>query len=673
MLGLRSNGLRLASYIQSRGLIPNLFVFKQYSSYTFDKRNRDSRDDKNDSGNPSFSETDFKPASEYRYQGKKHSFEDRNVLQALKTMDQESNENNSRTAQRNLAQFMDYFSQSKFVKDRCKFYKIPSDIIDSGIKQFSADLLADNSKYLSRKKAIDCIMRNEKMDSILLPPLFSYFLHKYPKQTLHLKELYEAADFTRPEKEFFSRRIKRKVTLHIGPTNSGKTYQALKAFKEAKRSIYLSPLRLLAHEIYEKMNSEGIPCNMVTGEERKETMGVNKIAATVEMAPLGDDIIDVAVIDEIQMLNDPQRGWAWTNAFLGIAAMEIHLCGEPAVLPLIKRLCNDMGDDLTVVNYERLSPVKIAPTSLDGNLMKLRKGDCLVSFSRKSIYSLKEIVERRCGLKAAVIYGSLPPEARSEQARLFNDPNSGYDILIASDAIGMGINLHISRVVFERISKFDGVSLSPLSISQIKQIGGRAGRYGLTSSAGLVTALDPLSYRFVKAAFFSKHVEAHKAGLLPSLTQIEAFSRILPKATLSQLIYAINDMSRIGDKYFMCQLQNLAYLADALEGLPMNMEDKYTLVTSPCPKDPIVVQALIDFAKKKVYGGTINLRDYAPQVDDLLSLEKSHRILVLYMWLSLRFPEDFNQSVIANVIKVDIENKINKLLLKFSKTVRKSI
>src|SRR5690349_2275146 len=118
----------------------------------------------------------------------------------------------------------------------------------------------------------------------------------------------------------------RKVILHVGPTNSGKTYQALTRLEQAASGVYCGPLRLLAHEIYDKFNKRGVRCNLLTGEERRivdEDAPI--VACTVEMASFSKRM-DVAVIDEIQMLADAQRGWAWTMALLSIRADELHLC-----------------------------------------------------------------------------------------------------------------------------------------------------------------------------------------------------------------------------------------------------------------------------------------------------------------------------------------------------------
>jgi ATP-dependent RNA helicase SUPV3L1/SUV3 len=253
----------------------------------------------------------------------------------------------------------------------------------------------------------------------------------------------EVADLRFPTEWYpATREICRTVHLHVGPTNSGKTYQALKRLEEADSGIYLGPLRLLAHEVYTRLNAKGKPCALVTGEEQRLPEGDVKMwSCTVEMAPLNTRM-EVAVIDEIQMINHPDRGWAWTQAFLGLQAKEIHLCGEARAVPLIRELCALIGDKVHVHEYERLTPLKVASKSL-GSLSKLEKGDCVVSFSVIGIHALRKAIEKKTGRKCAIVYGSLPPETRAQQARLFNDPDNDYDFLVASDAIGMGLNLFV--------------------------------------------------------------------------------------------------------------------------------------------------------------------------------------------------------------------------------------
>ena len=239
-----------------------------------------------------------------------------------------------------------------------------------------------------------------------------------------------------------TRAIQRKIVLHVGPTNSGKTYHALKRLEQADTGVYAGPLRLLAHEVYTRLNAKGKPCDLITGDEKvmQGGDGAQMKSCTVEMVPLNTDV-DVAVVDEIQMIGHKERGWAWTQALLGLKAKEIHLCGEERSVPLIRELAASMGDKIEVHTYKRLSPLKIMSTSLGRRLNDLRKGDCVVVFSRVGIHAMKKEIESTTQKRVAVVYGSLPPEIRAQQAKLFNDPDNDYDILVASDAIGMGLNL----------------------------------------------------------------------------------------------------------------------------------------------------------------------------------------------------------------------------------------
>lgn len=242
-----------------------------------------------------------------------------------------------------------------------------------------------------------------------------------------------------------TRAFQREFHLHIGPTNSGKTYHALKRLEEAKTGLYAGPLRLLAHEVYMRLNASGKRCSLITGDERRganDGLEAPMVSSTVEMIPL-NVALDVAVIDEIQLIGSEDRGWAWTQAVLGVMAREVHLCGEERSLPIIRELVALCGEKLHVHRYSRLSPLKMMSRSLDGNLRNLQKGDCVVAFSVMIIHGLRQAIERVLNCKVAIIYGSLPPETRAQQARLFNDPNNDYDILVASNAVGMGLNLYV--------------------------------------------------------------------------------------------------------------------------------------------------------------------------------------------------------------------------------------
>jgi ATP-dependent RNA helicase SUPV3L1/SUV3 len=271
----------------------------------------------------------------------------------------------------------------------------------------------------------------------------------------HLVALEEALNLPHPaEWHPMARQVHRRIIMHVGPTNSGKTYHALRALASARYGCYAGPLRLLATEIFSRFNKGDIApleedpaikhprvCNLVTGEDIKiidEAAGL--MSCTVEMIPLTQKF-DVVVIDEIQMIAHLDRGNGWTQALLGLNAEEIHLCGEESAVELVKELVRSTGDEVIVNRYERLTPLQMAPESMKGNLSGVRPGDCIVAFSRNQIFGIKALVEETTGLRCAVAYGKLPPEVRVEQANKFNEGGGEYPVLVASDAIGMGLNL----------------------------------------------------------------------------------------------------------------------------------------------------------------------------------------------------------------------------------------
>ena len=184
---------------------------------------------------------------------------------------------------------------------------------------------------------------------------------------------------------------------------------------------------------------------MVTGEEHKIVdIDAPLLSCTVEMAPYMS-AYDVAVVDEIQLIADSQRGGAWTAAVLGLNAAEIHLCGEESAIPIIEAIVRELGDTLEINRYQRLTPLVVAESSLKGDLANIKKGDCAVAFSRTGLFGLKRTIEEKTKMRCALAYGRLPPEIRAEQAALFNDPDTDYNVLVGSDAVGMGLNLCVSH------------------------------------------------------------------------------------------------------------------------------------------------------------------------------------------------------------------------------------
>lgn len=277
-----------------------------------------------------------------------------------------------------------------------------------------------------------------------------------------------------PKDEYESaRKIKRRIYLHLGETNTGKTYNAIQRLKEAENGIYLSPLRILALENYEKLNAEGVKCSLVTGEEEIIVEEAKHISCTMEKLDIEKNY-DVAIIDEIQMINDDQRGAAWTRALLGLKCSEIHICGALNSKELIVKIIEDCQDEYEFKEYKRGIPLEIQYEAF--KYKEIEDGDALVVFSKKKVLQLAYYYAD-LGIKASLIYGDLPPEVRRKQYNQFISKET--KILITTDAIGMGVNLPIRRIIFMDVKKFDGNDIRYLNSQEVKQIAGRAGRKGI--------------------------------------------------------------------------------------------------------------------------------------------------------------------------------------------------
>lgn len=271
-----------------------------------------------------------------------------------------------------------------------------------------------------------------------------------------------------------ARMMKRHFILHLGPTNSGKTYQALQRFRSVPRGIYLAPLRLLAYEVFERTNALGVPCNMITGEEEIRIDGANHQASTVEiMDP--NQYYHVAVIDEGQMIADKDRGGAWTAAILGVQAAEVHVCAPAYAKDILVKLIMYCGDSFELEFHERQTPLRMD----SGHFVfpaSVRTHDALIVFSKKNVLAVASELQR-IGIKASVIYGALPYEVRQQEMNKFISGET--KVVVATDAIGMGLNLPAKRVVFLETEKYDGITRRLLEPEEVKQIAGRAGRKGI--------------------------------------------------------------------------------------------------------------------------------------------------------------------------------------------------
>ncbi|CEG01169.1 Helicase, C-terminal [Ostreococcus tauri] len=455
-----------------------------------------------------------------------------------------------------------------------------------------------------------------------------------------------------------ARSMRREITLHVGPTNSGKTHAAMERLKQAASGVYCAPLRLLAWEISESMNAVGVACTLVTGQEIREAPNARHVSSTVEMSDVSS-VYDCAVIDEVQLLSDPHRGYAYTRALLGLAAIELHLCGDPRVVPLVKKIVESTGDLLTVKEYERLSPLEVS-SEIVKSVKDVREGDALVAFSRADVYKMKRELEKKSNFRACVIYGALPPEARSRQALLFNKPESGYDVLIASDAIGMGLNLNVRRVIFTTMSKFDGVGTRHLEAPEVRQIAGRAGRYGLDyAGGGSVTTMKRSEHKILVNALEGELKPLDSAGIAPSLEQVEEYCAIHRGASLLEALQALSNKAKLASHYRMRNMSEPIAVAKMLKKFPLALEDQFTFAIAPVDvKDPMVCAALLTFVKTFCTHGRVGVRLISlppPRTPknpiQLQKLESAHKCLDLYLWLARKLPKAFPEPELADAYR----------------------
>ena len=349
-----------------------------------------------------------------------------------------------------------------------------------------------------------------------------------------------------------ARAMHRHFILHIGGTNTGKTYAGFERLRRAGTGVYLAPLRLLALEAQERLLDAGIACSLTTGEEEDRREGDTHIAATAEKLDLSARY-DVAVIDECQMIADRERGFAWTRAILGVLAPEVHLCAAPEARELLIRIIESTGDTWEEIRHLRKTPLVCMRREIDFDDVK--PGDALITFSKLGVLSVAEDL-RAHGKEPAIIYGALPYTTRRRQMEGFLEGRMQY--VVSTDAIGMGLNLPIRRVIFLDTQKFDGVERRELKPAEIQQIAGRAGRYGMYDKgyvgatenlelirAGLETTVPPLE---TAVAGFSELVLQVEHDLLEVLTEWSKMPTAAPyvKLDVSRYITLIGKVRQAG-------------------------------------------------------------------------------------------------------------------------------
>lgn len=283
----------------------------------------------------------------------------------------------------------------------------------------------------------------------------------------------------------------RTVTGVLGPTNTGKTHLAIERMLAHDSGLIGLPLRLLAREVYDKVVARAGASHvaLITGEEKIKPKYPRYFICTVEAMPLEEEV-DFLAIDEIQLATDAERGHVFTDRLLQARGnSETLLLGAATMRKLISTLLPGTN----TVSRSRLSKLTYAGHK---KLSRLPRRTAIVAFSASDVYAIAELIRRQRG-GAAVVMGALSPRTRNAQVELYQ--SGEVDFLVATDAIGMGLNLDVDHVAFAATRKFDGQNHRQLTPTELAQIAGRAGRHMNDGTFGVTASVEPLETDLVYA------------------------------------------------------------------------------------------------------------------------------------------------------------------------------
>ncbi len=286
---------------------------------------------------------------------------------------------------------------------------------------------------------------------------------------------------------------KNKITAVLGPTNTGKTFLAIETMLSFDTGMIGFPLRLLAREVYDKIiqKVDASKVALITGEEKIIPLNAKYFLCTVESMPV-DKVLDFVGIDEIQMCSDHERGHIFTDRLLNLRGEKLTmLMGSNTIKNIIQKL----DEDVEFINKRRLSKLSFGGHK---KISRIERKSAIIAFSTEEVYAIAELLRRQKG-GAAIVMGSLSPKTRNAQVNLYQ--SGDVDYLVATDAIGMGINMDLDHVYFSNLKKFDGKKIRRLKISEIGQISGRAGRYLNNGSFGITgecSEINPEEIEFLE-------------------------------------------------------------------------------------------------------------------------------------------------------------------------------
>ncbi|MHB9860041.1 DUF6397 family protein [Streptomyces sp. YIM S03343] len=356
------------------------------------------------------------------------------------------------------------------IPDAYRDHGVPADLLEQSVADDLATVPAPAQATVVRARRAAQHRRDERRAA-----------RQAGQAAKRLREQRERAAAARARAHIPERTGNPMVTFHLGPTNSGKTHDAvalLAARAEAGRTgVYAAPLRMLAFEVYERLCSRlgAERVGLRTGEEYRNP-DAPVLCCTAEAAPTDGDFL---VVDEAHWLADEGRGHAWTLLLLSGAHTEVHVCAAPEAEDLLRKLFAP-GADITVLRHARHGTLS---RTEEFRAATLPSASAVVAFSRKAVLALhRELLE--AGRSATVLYGAMPPAARREQIRRLCEGE--VDVIVTTDVIGHGVNLPLRAVAFAETGKYDGRSRRELLIWEAAQIAGRAGRRGHDAGEGFV-------------------------------------------------------------------------------------------------------------------------------------------------------------------------------------------
>ena len=387
---------------------------------------------------------------------------------------------------------------------------------------------------------------------------------------MEMLELYDSIGFSAPAHipDLFpaARSIKRHFIIHVGGTNTGKTHDSMEMMARAPSGVYLSPLRMLAYEGREVVRKYGVPCSFATGEEKELEQGAKHISETIGMLDYTKPY-DCAVIDECQLISG-EDGSLYTNAILGVNAKTVCVCCAWSGLDITKRLIELCGDTWEVIEHHRTSELKFEETPFEGP----RKNDAYIVFSRLGAHQMAEWLEEK-GMTPSIVYGKLPYEVKMEEARKFEDGET--DCLVATDAIAIGQNYNIERIVFRDITKFINRREIRLDSQTVKQVAGRAGRYG-RFPVGYVNTWREADREEIRLKLLEEDVPSQTAPL-----ELPAF--LVDKELPLSLIYRAWTSSEAGEPFVKADTETELFICRLIEEEypSINKQHEYTLASLP--------------------------------------------------------------------------------------------